>query len=106
MFPIPSIMGEKIATKKTGTLTVTKCVCVWILYLPGMTSPPAGLCGDAQPPAAGLLGHEGELPHRAASETVERGRHGNAHHGCPGNQQEEEGKRQAVEMEMHAGNYW
>lgn len=71
-------------------------------HLPGVTAPPAGLGGDAQPLAAGLLGHEGELPHGAAPETVEGGCHGNAHRGCPGNQEDEEGEGGRVEM--HAGD--
>lgn len=74
----------------------TECVCA--CYLPGVTAPPAGLRGDAQARAAGLLGHEGELSHRATSETMKCARHGNTHHGCPGNQEEEE-----REGQMHAG---
>lgn len=67
-----------------------------------MAAPPAGLCGDAQPLAARLLGHKGELSHGAASETMKCGCHGNAHHSRPGNKEEEEGEGQG--MEMHAGN--
>lgn len=67
-----------------------------------MTAPPAGLCGDAQCLAARLLGHEGKLSHGAASETMKCGRHGNAHHSCRSNQEEEEREGQGIEM--HAGN--
>lgn len=76
------------------------CVSVYQCYLPGAASPPAGLRGDAQSLTARLLGHKGELSQRAASEIAERGRHGNTHHGCPGNQEEEEGEEQR--MEIHA----
>lgn len=75
---------------------------VYECYLPGVASPPAGLCGDVQSLAARLLGHKGELSHGAASETMQRGRHGNAHHGCPSNQEEEK-EREGQRMEMHAG---
>lgn len=70
-----------------------------MLYLPGVTAPPAGLRGDVQPLAAGLKGHEGELADRTAAETVQRRCHGDAHHGCPGNEEDEEGERE----ERHAG---
>lgn len=78
-------------------LPVFVCEC----YLPRVASPPAGLCGDAQSLTARLLGYKGELSHSTASEIVERGRHGNAHHGCPGNQEEEE-ERKGQRMKMHA----
>lgn len=60
-------------------------------YLPGVAAPPTGLGGDAQAPAAGLVGHEGELAHGAASESVEGAGQGHAHGGCPGNQEQEDG---------------
>ncbi|TNN85225.1 hypothetical protein EYF80_004575 [Liparis tanakae] len=72
-------------------------------YRAGVTTPPAGLCADAQALASRLLGHEGELSHGAASETVKRGCQGNAHLRCPGNQEEEEEERGGQGMEMHAG---
>lgn len=72
-------------------------VLVFKRYLPGVAAPPAGLCGDAQTLAAGLLGHKGELSHGTASETMKCAAHGNAHHSSPGNQQEEE-------RAMHAGD--
>lgn len=70
-------------------------------YLPRVTAPPAGLCGDAQPLAARLVGHKGELPHCASTETLEYCCHVDTQHGCPGNQQEEEGEGDTVEV--HAG---
>jgi len=82
---------------------VRVCVCACVFYLPGVTTPPAGLCADAQALAARLLGHKGELSHGAASETVKRGCQGNAHLRCPGNQEEEEEERGGQGMEMHAG---
>lgn len=83
-------------------ITRDRCVFVCVFYLPGVTAPPAGLRGDAQPLAAGLLGHKGELSHCAASEIVEVRCHSNAHHGCPGNQEEEE-DGEGDRVEMHAG---
>lgn len=66
-------------------------------YLPGVAAPPAGLCGDAQSFAAGLLGHEGELTHGTSSETMKIAGYGNAHHSRPSNQEEEK-------RAMHPGN--
>lgn len=79
------------------TVSVFVCEC----YLPGVASPPAGLCGDAQSLAARFLGHEGELSHCAASETMERGWRGDGHHGCLSNQEEEK-ERERERMGMHA----
>lgn len=42
--------------------------CLPAAHLPGLTAPPAGVGGDVQPPAAGLLGQEGELPDCTANE--------------------------------------
>lgn len=71
------------------------------VYLPCVAAPPTGLCGDAQPLAARLLGHKGELSHSTASETLEHCWHGNTQHGCPSDQEEEEGEGDVVEV--HAG---
>lgn len=60
-------------------------------YLPGVAAPPTGLRGDAQTLAAGLVGHEGELPHGAASEAVEGAGQGDARRERPGDQEQEEG---------------
>lgn len=60
-------------------------------YLPGVAAPPTGLRGDAQTLAAGLVGHERELPHGAASEAVEGAGQGDAHRReRPGDQEQEE----------------
>lgn len=56
-----------------------------------MAAPPTGLRGDAQTLAAGLVGHEGELAHGAASESVEGAGQGHAHGGCPDDQEQKEG---------------
>jgi len=64
-----------------------------------VTTPPAGLSGYVQTLAARLLGHEGELTHCAACETVERCCHRDTKHCSPGNQ-EKKGQR----MWQHAGN--
>lgn len=54
----------------TSTFISSVCVCAvqWQPHLPGLAAPPAGVGGDVQAPAAGLLGQEGELPHGAADE--------------------------------------
>lgn len=56
-----------------------------------MAAPPTGLRGDAQTLAARLVGHEGELAHGAASESVEGAGQGHAHGGCPGDQEQKDG---------------
>lgn len=60
-------------------------------YLPGVAAPPTGLGGDAQTLAAGLVGHERELAHGAASKSVEGAGQGHAHGGCPDDQEQKEG---------------
>lgn len=67
-------------------------------YLPGVAAPPTGLRGDAQALAAGLVGHEGELPHGAASEAVEGAGQGDARRQRPGDQEQEE-------RAVHPGKY-
>lgn len=54
-----------------------------------MAAPPTGLRSDAPTLAAGLVGHEGELPHGAASEPVEGAGQGDAHREHPGDQEQE-----------------
>lgn len=71
------------------------------MYLPGVTAPPAGLCGDAQLLAAWFLSHEGELAHCAASENTQRRCHGDTHRGSRGNQEEEE-RGEGRRTEQHA----
>lgn len=56
-----------------------------------MAAPPTGLRGDAQTLAAGLVSHEGELAHGAASESVEGAGQGHAHGGCPDDQEQKKG---------------
>lgn len=69
----------------------------WLPYLPRVAAPPAGFSGDAQRPAARLVGYEGELPHRTASEAVQCVGESCTHRGRSSDQEEEEERR------MHAG---